>query len=345
MTVSPRYGAYPDALFTGLSAPVKYGHQREAGREGADAGEPSEQPALQHDTGLHDEHAPAQPSEVEGAAAGPGPSTDPSMVNFFLCKHKGVDHVFVDHPVFRSGPMELQHAGSAPAAEGVYTYTWGQAGVDIQARNNVLCQAALAAPVLLWLSANSDSSLQGQHMGHGSGLLAGPEHTPPVCRVGCAHRLVAGLARPVTFLSPLGWAQDPHNTGQDPCGCGPSEGAGAGRSSSSLGLFGAAGDEDVGELVFVGNDWPTGLLPLWLRSYVDLLEKGSSAAGQQDNQGPSQNRGAQALEGPTGARKRAAIAGEGLGRRCALLHVDACMWAPQQHCVPLQTASLHCVTD
>lgn len=113
------------------------------------------------------------------AAARAAEAAQPTRVTYarlYACQERGVLRVFVDHPVFRAGGggqgpppgsggggggrgrdavMSALGALPPPGADpsvGVYTYSEGRlGGADLQARNSVLCQAALAAPVLLWL--------------------------------------------------------------------------------------------------------------------------------------------------------------------------------------------------
>ncbi len=122
-----------------------------------------------------------QGKRTEPAAPRPAsegePATTISYARFYACQDRGVLRVFVDHPVFRGGAgaaaphdpgsqqggggvgggdlrdavaTALMGAGHGDPSYGVYTYSEGVPHLDLQARNSVLCQAALAAPVLFW---------------------------------------------------------------------------------------------------------------------------------------------------------------------------------------------------
>eukprot|EP00198_Chlamydomonas_reinhardtii_P007281 XP_001696617.1 granule bound starch synthase [Chlamydomonas reinhardtii] len=121
------------------------------------------------------------------------PAAQPTRVTYarlYACQERGVLRVFVDHPVFRAGGGgQGPPPGSGGGGGGRGRDAGRLGGADLQARNSVLCQAALAAPVLLWLD--------------------GPEGMPQQLR-------------------------------------------------------------RTQQLVFVGNDWPTALLPLWLQAYREV---------------------------------------------------------------------------
>ncbi|KAF6156309.1 hypothetical protein GIB67_017839 [Kingdonia uniflora] len=68
-------------------------------------------------------------------------------VRFFHCYKRGVDRVFVDHPIF------LEKVWSKIASK-VYGPMTGKDNTDNQLRFSLLCQAALEAPRVLSLNSN-----------------------------------------------------------------------------------------------------------------------------------------------------------------------------------------------
>ncbi|KAJ9505149.1 hypothetical protein QJQ45_012841 [Haematococcus lacustris] len=98
---------------------------------------------------------PPEPQPPEPAVIQPPPSPHlapcptPSSARFFSHHTPdGVQHVLVEHPLFHADPDQLVDPGATPS--GAYLDPPGGLGLGAQARFNVLCQAALAAPVLLW---------------------------------------------------------------------------------------------------------------------------------------------------------------------------------------------------
>ena len=121
MTVTPRYQAYPDAHDTGLKVPL---------RLPASTGTRSECQL----SNIQHRQQPNQPKIT------PHPPSQ-GWASLYHCCHKGVDRVFVDHPLF------LETYGNNNAN----TYLQGGAQFpDLDLQYSILCQAALAAPVLLW---------------------------------------------------------------------------------------------------------------------------------------------------------------------------------------------------
>lgn len=149
-------GAGPNTAAAGLC---------EGGGAAAEAGR-AQKDADPQQKGQRTEPAVPQPAS-EGE-----PATTISYARFYACQDRGVLRVFVDHPVFRGGAgaaaphdpgsqqgggglrdavaTALMGAGHGDPSYGVYTYSEGVPHLDLQARNSVLCQAALAAPVLFW---------------------------------------------------------------------------------------------------------------------------------------------------------------------------------------------------
>ena len=118
------------------------------------------------------------------------------FARLFMCNRGGVDRVFVQHPMFsRSGG-------------GVYTYQGPGANSDLGTMYSILCQASLAAPVLLWKTSSS----------HGTEECEGD-------------------------WDPLGASTSTSAPDQPP-------------QPPEL------------PVAFVANDWPCGVLPLWLRNHL-----------------------------------------------------------------------------
>ena len=121
MTVTPRYQAYTDAQDTGLKVPLRL-------PVGADA---------QRGHRLSIDQLCQHPDQPE-------PTLRPSLqgwATLYHCWQKGVDRDFVDHPLF------LETYGN----DNANTYLRGGSQIpDLDLQYSILCQAALAAPILLW---------------------------------------------------------------------------------------------------------------------------------------------------------------------------------------------------
>lgn len=238
MTVSPRYNALSNVVDTGARAPVLVGPIQIQQQEGT--GKDPGGDAL-HEGGTH-----------ASAAAASVPT--PGIVKYYASSiGDGVDHVFVDHPVF-------QAKIDGQPANGAYTHGEDAAGLHVQARNNVLCQAALAAPVLIWL----DQGLAASECMHAGGVPGRAQQRPDTPLTQQALQLVDGVVRSQSVKTPslldqhqqrLQLLRAQHTTG-------PASSLDQPRLQSTA----------EGDIVFVGNDWPTALMPLWMEAYTDLLE-------------------------------------------------------------------------
>ena len=125
MTVTPRYQAYPDAQDTGLTVPLQL---PAAGRiVSPQTCSSSDQHQLKQDGSQHN-HCNTALQE---------------WACLYRCHQNGVDRVFVDHPLFLD-------TCNAHGIYNVNTYLQGAGFPDIDLRYSILCQAALAAPILLW---------------------------------------------------------------------------------------------------------------------------------------------------------------------------------------------------
>ena len=165
-------------------------------------------------------------SQQGGCSRGPA-------ARLFACTSRGVDRVFVDHPIY----AELPNSNS--------TYTYAEAGSapDLDLAHSVLCQAALAAPALLWHA----TAGQQAHF---------TEQTLPQALVGgIAH--VAGQQR------------------QSRAGALRQQVPGQPQVPSQQQMLPATTSNSVGSLerlVFVANDWPTAPLLLRLKHCHQLRQ-------------------------------------------------------------------------
>ena len=125
MTVTPRYQAYLDAYNTGVKVPL----QLPANKSSKD------QPAS-NDNGQRSRPCTSANPELPAAA-------QQTWAYLYRCHQGGVDRVFVDHPLF------LHHPGQHSKVS-INTYLSGPEVPDLDLQYSILCQAALAAPVLLW---------------------------------------------------------------------------------------------------------------------------------------------------------------------------------------------------
>lgn len=123
MTVTPRYQAYDDITDTGLVVPLKLPL---GGDHGGTAAHVQHQPC--------DDQLCEQPSSLRHAPL-------QAWAALYHCRQQGVDRVFVDHPLF------LETYGKDNA--GTYLQGGSQFS-DLYLQYSILCQAALAAPILLW---------------------------------------------------------------------------------------------------------------------------------------------------------------------------------------------------
>ena len=166
MVVSPRYAEYEDTVDTGTSVPVLLPPATSSHSHSADSLPPGDSSSSL--TGSQGEAAaPSMPSRDSAAhaseeqparqklSAAPG-SSNPDLNNaeqqqqqrqnaaqYYLCKRSGVDHVFVDHPLYC-------RTSDIYGSSNVNTYQEAGDFPDLDLRYSILCQAALAAPLLLW---------------------------------------------------------------------------------------------------------------------------------------------------------------------------------------------------
>ena len=174
MVVSPRYAEYEDTIDTGTSVPVLLPPATSSHSLSADSLPPGD--SLSSLTGSQeDASAPSQPGKEsatqacevqpshQNSGAAPGASlpelTDAKQqqgqdtAQYYLCQRSGVDHVFVDHPLYC-------RTSDIYGSSNVNTYQEAGDFPDLDLRYSILCQAALAAPLLLW---QSSARTQPQH--------------------------------------------------------------------------------------------------------------------------------------------------------------------------------------
>lgn len=185
MTVAPRYACYDDVAATGVRVPLDLppGLTLPAAGEA----EEGESPSAEEDAGktagallagggeagrsggseagssggsegavgsdLEDNSGGEQPAAAGPHCGGASGESLPPHAEYHLCRQGGVDRVFVDHPLFLGAAIYGGPPGcSSGGGSGVYTYTHltGAHHPLVELQYNVLCQAALAAPLLLW---------------------------------------------------------------------------------------------------------------------------------------------------------------------------------------------------
>lgn len=82
---------------------------------------------------------------------------DGEVSRLFLSRSEDVEHIFVDHPALHTIRPPNGCPQDRSDQERFYPYWWGS-HVDFEVCYSILCQAALAAPTILW-KAELDASL------------------------------------------------------------------------------------------------------------------------------------------------------------------------------------------
>lgn len=164
MTVTPRYQAYNDAHDTGLQVPLQL---------------PSND-LHQQSTSAH--VGPPSKTKLEPTQQNKPASALQAWACLYHCRKNGVDRVFVDHPLFLD-PLKKHSIYS------VNTYLQGFDFPDLDLRYSILCQAALAAPILLWHQ-------PAEHL-YRLQLQACCSHSP--------HTISGGVAQYIGLLESLSW--------------------------------------------------------------------------------------------------------------------------------------------
>ena len=212
MVVSPRYAEYEDARDTGTSVPVLLPPSAMAQAPlAAECNAADSSPALsgsQSDARASshaDTAADLQGQEGSLQQAGTLPKSSQTATGaalqlrqdaaqYYLCRRGSVDHVFVDHPMYC-------RTSDIYGSSNVNTYQEAGDFPDLDLRYSILCQAALAAPLLLWhssqdagtakkLNEESGAAARQQDTGPRHTLDQGADHTLP--GVSHLHLLSAG---------------------------------------------------------------------------------------------------------------------------------------------------------
>ena len=185
MVVSPRYAEYEDTLDTGTSVPVLLPPATCSHSLSGDSFPPGDSSSSlmgsQGEAGAPSRQGTSHAAEVQQSSqelsAAPG-SSNPEVADaeqqqrqesaqYYLCKRSGVDHVFVDHPLYC-------RTSDIYGSSNVNTYQEAGDFPDLDLRYSILCQAALAAPLLLW---QDPAHAQPQH-GHAEQRSLGERDAP-----------------------------------------------------------------------------------------------------------------------------------------------------------------------
>ena len=320
MTVAPRYAEYGDALDTGVTVPVllppgcktiaTHPENSNAFSLGTEAAGDSQSTAGASfactpsssgqgiescnihgdDLLLESQHVQQQSSSVSAGSQmnaashnGGQPAACEQHAQYYLCRKADVDHVFVDHPLYcrttdiygSSNVNTYQEAGDFP---------------DLDLRYSILCQAALAAPLLLWGQGSQQGpALQGMCLASAIDLTSAmAEGVSPVKQAAvlqpeacvrspstssqsmstCQQTALPLLASEAGYSQP----QPLHSCSAGSAGQGlqsSAEDRGASHGSAGAGC-GAAGIGPA-PLIFIGNDWPCAPLALRLKHCIQQV--------------------------------------------------------------------------
>ena len=325
MVVSPRYAEYEDTIDTGTSVPVLLPASQSSHSLSADSLPPgdssssltasqgdagySPKPGRESGVSLSEVLPPREESRAPPQVDSPEPKDAEQQqhrqesAQYYLCQRSGVDHVFVDHPLYC-------RTSDIYGSSNVNTYQEAGDFPDLDLRYSILCQAALAAPLLLW---ENSAHAQPQHWQAEKPVLGeGGDATEQGSAVGmagvkaCGRPEAAVLGTPQSdsrlpdalhpepaadetsvFISPpsnaVGSTSAPHHRG-GPEACqqadpehvaDPSRLQGS-RSGAEHGQDAQAGG-DRAPTVFVSNDWPCAPLALRLKH---TLQSAQAPAGR-----------------------------------------------------------------
>ena len=191
MVVSPRYAEYEDARNTGTSVPVLLPPSATSQAPSAAAcnaadsspalcGSQSDVQASSHaDTAadLQGQEGSLQQSGTlpkrSHTATGAALQQRQDAAQYYLCRKGKVDHVFVDHPMYC-------RTSDIYGSSNVNTYQEAGDFPDLDLRYSILCQAALAAPLLLWHSSQDAGTAKKRNEESGAAARqqdTGPRHT------------------------------------------------------------------------------------------------------------------------------------------------------------------------
>ena len=185
MVVSPRYAEYKDAYDTGTSVPVLLppsatlqaplaAECHAADSSPALSGSQSDAQDSSHADSAADSHGQAGTLPYSSQApAGTALQQRQNAAQYYLCRRGKVDHVFVDHPMYC-------RTSDIYGSSNVNTYQEAGDFPDLDLRYSILCQAALAAPLLLWHSSQDAWTAKNSHKDCGAAAeqhAAGSRHT------------------------------------------------------------------------------------------------------------------------------------------------------------------------
>ncbi|KAI3432810.1 hypothetical protein D9Q98_010393 [Chlorella vulgaris] len=158
MTIVPQYAPYDGLEATGISVPLDLPAADECSQAAGSSIQAAVAAAADvagpapDDTRPSPDSADEAPADVAGSAGG----GLQRHADLWQCNRKGVCHVFVEHPLFSSSDIYGETAGG-----GKGSYGEADSQPDLDLRYSVLCQAALAAPVLLERQAAAAALEQG----------------------------------------------------------------------------------------------------------------------------------------------------------------------------------------
>lgn len=188
MVVSPRYAEYEDAHDTGTSVPVllppSAAEQAPLTSEcnAADSSPTVSDSQPDAEASSHADTArdlQGQEGSLQQSGTLPKSSQTATVAalqqrqdaaQYYLCRRGSVDHVFVDHPMYC-------RTSDIYGSSNVNTYQEAGDFPDLDLRYSILCQAALAAPLLLWHS--SQDAETAKKLDKGSGAAARQQDACP----------------------------------------------------------------------------------------------------------------------------------------------------------------------
>lgn len=264
MTVTPRYKAYADVANTGLRVPVNLPSKTEESSKRQQS---------------YDSSDSAQQNVISSQACSDGQA----HARLFHQKADGVDRVFVDHPLFLNPHADLTHSNRNSS---VRTYLEAADAPDLDLQYSILCQAALAAPILLWHQPQRHlASLQQQALlrSHPLTLSGGLVQHVNVdkSRISVAQAVPKHVARKLGTVVEHDRAVQPHTLRGGVAHTTAVSNHVAGQQSTRQadqqmkqwleagdqrdpGMYDVVWPETIGKIGFIGNDWPCAPLSLHL---------------------------------------------------------------------------------
>jgi len=163
MTVAPLYDDYQDVFDTGASVPLCLPDHiaadsldRLTNNNHEEEGEDTEDASSTHSSSINNDNSNRKCTSNTKSASS---RHHPKYAQLYMCSQGGVDRVFVNHPLLRGG---IYGSGG--------NNTYCEAGDDehMDVQYSILCQAALAAPVLLWNEKKTREHQQQQNSNNNS---------------------------------------------------------------------------------------------------------------------------------------------------------------------------------